>query len=414
MKIRNLRLEKSPSRIKACATFNWEEADRPEFEMFFETDIRFESAFELNPHAFLLAGIYPAMCLGEKRIHIEGAICPDLKEGLNVAAGWISHWYEGHRPEIRIETADSFRTRTYFGPRQRAQMISCGIDSLFTLRKNRQNYPADHPGFIRAGLFIYGFDMGNTEETYGSQGPVYERVRSVLAEITDELNLDIIPVYTNTRHLLVDRWMFKYQGHSAALAAAAHCFSPRFDSVLIPSSGTYFNLQPWGSHPLLDPQYSSADMRIVYDGLQYSRLDKVREIVQWETAMKHLRVCYLNEETSGNCATCPKCVNAMAGLLVAGGLDRAQSFPQKNLPASLMRKIRPGAMMDHDGHFPELIEPLKAMGRHDLARIIRWKLFQYKLIYGQGGNGGFVKQMKHLDRTKLNGILYRLYVKLVS
>lgn len=414
MKIHNLRLEKNTDRIKACATFNWEEADRPEFEMFFETDIRFESAFELNPHAFLLAGIYPAMRLGEKRIRIEGAVCPEIKEGLSVATGWISHWYSRGKRNIQIEAADGFRGRLAEHSRQRASMISCGVDSLFTLWKNRLHYPPDHPGFIRAGLFMYGFDMGSSPEAYESQGTTYERVRSLLAEIADELKIDLIPLYTNTRHLLVDRWMFKYEGHSAALAAASHCLSKRFDSVLIPSSGTYFNLQPWGSHPLLDPQYSSADMRIVYDGLQYSRLDKLREIVQWETAMKHLRVCYLDEESAGNCGTCPKCFNAMAGLLVAGGLDRARTFPRRDLAAGLVRQIRPGALMDHDGHFPELIDPLKKMGRGDLARIIQRKLFLYKLIYGRGENGGFVKQMKHFDRAKLNGLLYKLYVKLFS
>ncbi|MFO7570229.1 MAG: hypothetical protein R6W75_10570 [Smithellaceae bacterium] len=414
MKIGNMRLEKTPARIRACATFTWEETPQDDFDMFFETDARFENAFDLSPEAFLLAGIYPAMRLGEKRIRIEGAICPELKEGLNVATGWMAHWYQGNRPKIQIEAADGFHDRPSFGPRSRAQMMSCGIDSLFTLWQNRCQYPADHRGFIRAGFFMYGFDMGNTPKAYESEAAVYERVRGVLNEIAREMNLDLIPVYTNARHLLVDRRLFKYQGHSASLAAVAHCFKTRFETVLIPSSGTYFNLQPWGSHPLIDPYYSSAEMRVLYDGLPYSRLEKVRQIVEWETALRHLRVCYLDPDSAGNCGTCPKCLQAMAALLVAGKLPDAKSFPRQDLPAALMRRLRPGALQDHDGHFPELIDPLRKAGRGDLARIIQWKLLAYRLLYRRHGAGDFIERLKTFDRAKLNGAIHKVYSKCVS
>ena len=50
-----------------------------------------------NPDAFVVACMAPAMRHGERRIKIDGDVCPYLKSGLETAMSLIHYWYgNGH------------------------------------------------------------------------------------------------------------------------------------------------------------------------------------------------------------------------------------------------------------------------------------------------------------------------------
>src|SRR4030042_4267611 len=100
MRIENLRLEKAGDRSRAVATILWEDCDRPVQEIYFETVEEFASSLSCNPHAFLVACIMPALHFGEKRIFMDAAICPELKNGLMTAIGWMHHWW--HKPDKKL------------------------------------------------------------------------------------------------------------------------------------------------------------------------------------------------------------------------------------------------------------------------------------------------------------------------
>jgi hypothetical protein len=85
MQIRALRKNSAAGRVRISATIIWEDCDRPIEEVYFECPVSFEDDIAPNPNAFLLAGIMPAADRGEKRVQVEGPVCPELRNGLLAA-----------------------------------------------------------------------------------------------------------------------------------------------------------------------------------------------------------------------------------------------------------------------------------------------------------------------------------------
>jgi hypothetical protein len=81
----------------------------------------------------------------------------------------------------------------------------------------------------------------------------------------------------------------QYQG--AALASVGLLFQHLFHKVLIPATFSYSDLPPWGSHPLLDPLWSTEVTDFEHDGAEAMRVDKAAYVSRHETAMTWLRVC---------------------------------------------------------------------------------------------------------------------------
>jgi hypothetical protein len=117
--------------------------------------------------------------------------------------------------------------------------------------------------------------------------------------------------------------------HGAVLASIALLLSPQLKKVYIPASKTYSNLNPWGSHPMLDPLWSTEEVEIVYDGCEADRVRKAALVAQSEIALRNLRVCLFKPEDSLNCEQCEKCLRSMATLRAVGALDRCATFRHK-------------------------------------------------------------------------------------
>jgi hypothetical protein len=111
--------------------------------------------------------------------------------------------------------------------------------------------------------------------------------------------------------------------HGGGLASIALTMGDHLAQVLIPSSFHVGALRPWGSHPLLDPLWSTERTAFVHDGATASRTDKLRYLAGHPVALAKLKVCH-EADTTANCGRCSKCVRTMIGLRVAGvSADRA-------------------------------------------------------------------------------------------
>jgi hypothetical protein len=133
---------------------------------------------------------------------------------------------------------------------------------------------------------------------------------------------------------------------------------------------------PYGTHPLLDPSYSSRDMRIRHENVTMSRLDKTALIAEWDVALQHMRVCnrtYNYRPETFNCGQCEKCVRTMLELVALGKLGETNAFPVHDVSPELVLASA-GA---HDHHlemdYLVLLDPLARIGRHDLVKAIRQK-----------------------------------------
>jgi hypothetical protein len=214
---------------------------------------------------------------------------------------------------------------------------------------------------------------------------IFQDVLAGMRPVEKAAGFTLIPVYTNVYLEFRDEdaasnWRFwKKEFGGAALAAVAHCFSKRVHVVSIAATKQMDNLEPWGSHPLLDMHFSSADMRIVHDIFTLTRQERLKLVVGLDAALQHIRVCNNYRKYTKdmlNCGECEKCIRTMLGLLALGVLHKTDAFPLKDVTADLV--TRKANIETHFAYckpvYEELIPDLLEKNRDDLVKVIRQKI----------------------------------------
>ena len=411
MRIENLRFEKKSDRARVTATVLWEDCGRPKQDIYFETVEEFADSLSCNPHAFLVACIMPALYFGEERVSIEGSVCPELRDGLDIVLNWMRYWwYEPARKIVRIEAKTSsgyIRPQT---PYDRAGFFfSGGVDSLSVLRANRLNYPSDHPGSFKDGLLVSGLEIRDPG--------IFGYVQDSLSVLAKDASITLIPVYTNIRDLgpedNIEFWdeFWKKEFMGATFAAVAHVLAKRLTSLSNSSDHDIPNMHPFSSHPLINPYYSSSYLRIRLEGFTLSRLDKTKLVAGWDSALQHLRVCNKTELYQPgllNCGKCEKCVRTMMSLLVFGVLKKASAFPVHDVSEEMVNVC--GPLASNTFFFSEeLVAPLAKIGRHDLVRAIERKIAEYHHSEkSRTLRKKFIEPILEYDQKHLNGRLRAL------
>jgi hypothetical protein len=394
MRIENLTYGEKSGRVRTSATVTWEDGPRGRRECYFETPSEFSGRGSVNPHSFLVACTIVALRHGERRITIDARVCPELKVGLTTAMRLLRFWADDPRPPVSIEFRDHSKPPpTPSGSRRAAFCFTGGIDSLATLRMNRLNFRPDDPGYIQDGVLIFGLEIERLDS--------FNRVIEVLSRLGREADVRTIPVYTNIHELDKD-WRFWSDAFEAAvLASVGHTLHHRIRALSIGSSFDYRHLHPHGSHPLLDPNYSSSDLQVRHDSVALSRLEKTWLVAEWETALRALHVCNRYELYSDgivNCGSCEKCLRTLTALLVTGQLGRASTFARRDVTPEL---IAVNVRLDETS-FPfwnELLPALEQQGRDALAVAVSDAIRRYR------GEVGWQGALKRLDRVHLHGSL---------
>ncbi len=253
---------------------------------------------------------------------------------------------------------------------------------------------------------VHGFDIGGTARS-GSEEAAFGRALAALEEIAADAGVTLVPVRTNLRLMYddVDFWMHYF--HGAALASVGHSLGKRLSRLYIPSSLLQSPV-PWGSHPTLDPNYSSQVLEIRHEGLHLSRLEKVRRVADWSLALRNLRVCTLNPETSLNCGRCEKCVRTMLELLAVGKLEEATSFSTQQIDLESLEAI--SLHFSYEAVFyRELIGPLNDRGHHEIAEVLEAKLASLEKRLRWEREEDWKGAVKRFDRRWLGSSLIKAY-----
>lgn len=399
MKIEVLGITEEDGLVKASANVVWEDSDRPSMEVFFGVPEENADYLCCNSDAFLVAGLLPAANGGERRISINENVCPKLREDLPTVVNLFGQWYDHGLKMPRIETNGKQKWKPNRKARDAGSFLSGGIDSLALLRQNRLRYPATHSKSIKRCFLVFGFDMGIIPE----HEEALKIALASLSEVSKEAKAQLIPVYTNIKSLKDGLRFWLNQFHGACLAAVGHAVAPKVDSISIAASDCVADLEPRGSHPLIDPNYSSSELQVEHVGLRYARIDKTRLIADWEAGLQNLRVCTqiisaLKSPSDGlNCGKCEKCIRTMTALLAAGVLDKTRVFAENDVSPEMLRSV------PVTSHLPwlqysELIEPLRSKGRTDLARVIRRMLLIYRMK----------DRIKRIDKRLCGGMLLHI------
>ena len=268
-----------------------------------------EGPLATGEETFLLAALVPAMRVGEP-IAIRGPISPRLLHSIPKAQE-IFHTWDHQLKEVPIEVQTTSSAPVTF-PSDVGCFFSGGVDSFYTLLKHRDE--------ITKLIFVYGFDISLENKSLRAT------VSRAIHRVANELQKPLIEVETNLKEFNNNYAEWGPHCHGTALASVALLLSRQFQKVFIASSHSYSDLIPWGSHPIIDPLWSTEHTEIIHDGCEATRVEKVAKIALNDTALKYLRVCNNNRDGAYNCGQCEKCLVTMVNLRVAGALEQCATF----------------------------------------------------------------------------------------
>ncbi len=327
---------------------------------------------------FLAGFLIPCMFVGED-LHIDAPISPRLLQSVQAIQNLIREWYPDFHlisttsaePHERIYTSNYPATGAFF---------SGGVDSVYTLVK--------HQTQISELILVHGF-----ENPVQNEELLEVTLKSGLP-IAQRLNKKLLVIHTNLRDR-ADHWIaslgrrykgsffgFSYQG--SILAAVGLCLQKKFDRIIIPSSYTYDSLVPYGTHPSLDPLWSTENLDFIHDGCESSRLEKIKKIMARASFAAHrLQVCEYNKAGESNCCRCDKCIRTMLAIRLCGDLEQSITF-QHPLDLRVVRQMPNPKRWQND--YLDLLSESQRLGESEIADALKIVLRERLSLYQLWGN----------------------------
>lgn len=283
-------------------------------------------------NGWLLASFLPAMEAGEKELVIEGTICPLLAANAEVAASLMRQWFPDLKPFPKIVA--QFDRKVPSGGT--GVFVSGGLDSMYALHDlSKQSLPG-RPGELRAGLFVnYQVDTLEAAESEARFEEGCRRARFLV----EAKGLEFLSLRTNLRNLRPGGRFWTRRYHGAMLAAVAHFASRRLCDFHIASSVSIGNFEgkassyAWGSHPMIDPLYSSHHMRLHHHGLELPKADKIAALADWPEGLGRMQVCTSKSSGGRNCGRCKKCLKTKMYLIMNGQNKMLELFNYPEISA---------------------------------------------------------------------------------
>ena len=299
---------------------------------------RFPSQFKpkrVSADPFVAGFLIPGMAAGEDLL-IKGPLSSRLFKSLPDIQSKILGWYP-HLIQIDVRCEDVLEGMYKdSGSQLKGIFFSGGADSLYSA--------LTYPHALQWGIFIHGFE--NPVQDMG----LLQTSRLVLNSLSAQLNMKMVEVHTNIRALAdqnISPFKKKYPGNFFAecylgsmLASAGLCLQDHFSSIVIPASLSSEDLKPYGSHPELDPLWSSESLDFIYHGVEATRFEKIRHIAgRSPQLLSRLQACEKNMPGEVNCCKCEKCLRTMMALSICGMLDTSGTFAVPFHPKSMIGKF---------------------------------------------------------------------------
>lgn len=274
---------------------------------------------EIDPTATPFVAI--AAVLGttqEMDVRIEGPVDEAARIGGERAGVVLGGWF-GWRP-ARITAAARAAAAT---PSPSVGLLfSRGLDSMATYVRHRDRIDT-----------LVSLDWH--DPPYATEGTSAIWRGTETAAI--EAGLPLIRVSTNAREFLdpVAAWEI---AHGSVLGALAQLVSPSVGELLKAGSFPPGREAPSGTHPGLDPLWSSSSLRIVYDDGGGGRNEKAALVAGTRFCSRNLKVCF-ERPGDGNCGRCTKCLLTMTNFYIAGRLDAVRDRFDAPLSPQAVREV---------------------------------------------------------------------------
>ena len=265
-----------------------------------------------------------------------------------------------------------------------AAFFSGGLDAVNTL----VNHLEEKPALISIWGSDIRFDNADGWEVVHSGIAEYAEkyslpdvvIHSSFREFDDERSLD-----KKFRQQLKDGWWHGVKHGIGLLGhAAPYAYLHRISTVYIASSNCPADgLVRCSSNPLTDNHVRFANAKVVHDGFEYSRQDKVRNVADYvnRTSDKlSLHVCW-ESQSGSNCCRCEKCYRTMVGLVAEDADPVDYGFADtrmamKNFQKHLVNRHRNDVVLQkHWTHIQKrIIENRRSLKKHPDWKDIKWML----------------------------------------
>jgi hypothetical protein len=305
--------------------------------------------------------LQPAMSMGQP-VRIPEGVSPRLLGGLDLIQAIFRSWNPRLKP---VPVAAEARDPDVPEGSGVACLFSGGVDSFYTALKHRDE--------ITHLVFVHGFDIDLADNR--RRGAAISTVR----EVAERMGKELVEVETNLRSFSDSHadWILYF---GSAMASVALLLQRDFRRVFFAAGFAHSDWAqyppPAGSHPGLDPLWSTEATEIVHADADATRIEKIQYLADQPLAMDHLLVCYQGAGEPYNCGRCGKCLRTMTSLRLAGGLERCRTLPDEvDLEAV-------AAMWDRSGSQPQFIEQNLRLARErdpELARALRSALEGHRL-----------------------------------
>jgi len=316
---------------------------------------------------FALAALFPAMRSFDACV-IHGEVSRSLLANLSELNAIWQVWRPQMYRQVRWE-ADNVPEKSFVSEQRSGHLLafSGGVDSSATLKRHTSESLGWRNLRIAGALIVHGFDIPISER----EG--FRMAHEKAERITSSVGVPLISARTNLRELPHD-WEDAF---ATKLASILHVFNETFEGAVFAADEPYaiyeFANVPWGQNPVSDRWLGTCSFPVLVDGLELSRLEKVRLISEWDAAVNNIRVCWEGDVPGENCGICEKCVRTQLEL-VAVGITPRENFKAHLCPGMVV-KIRPRSEMQLS-YFSEILDysnrnNLSAWWTDELRKVVR-------------------------------------------
>lgn len=264
---------------------------------------------EAMADAVFPAGLLLAMANGQS-LELEAPVSTQLLENSTIVQDVYCSWH----PK-KMKRAQIIATAREHQPRQVEQRtlstFTGGVDSFYTLDK--------HADKISSILFVHGFDVRLKDTELRARMSTHLKAASAAAGKT------LIEGASNIRRFLNPHLVWSKMSHGAAISGFVILLSSHHNRFYFPASYSYADQYPWGSHPLIDPLWSTEYLKVIHDGAEATRVEKTRKISDNPSAQQHLRICF-QKKGDYNCGECSKCIRTKIALELSGVLEKFETL----------------------------------------------------------------------------------------
>lgn len=311
----------------------------------------FSSYLHLDGSAFLALFLLPCMRTGED-LHIDATVSPVLLDSTLQIMDLVMSWNVGFN-RVKITTSSVKRSKTRHG--MPACFFSLGVDSFYTYLKHNKGKDR-----IQNLIFVHGFDIDLTAKD------LYHTALRRMQHIAKQEKLTVISVATNLKNITEDYLEWDWE-HGGAMASIAILLGQQISTTYFAGSDSWIQRQkimPYGTHPMLDGLWSTEFTKIVHDGNEATRIQKIVKVVSRSPlALSHLRVCNQNLLGVYNCSNCEKCLRTMIDLQIADALPRSLTFAH-TIPLAKLAKIH-NSDFETYYYFEDSLHELERQNRYE-------------------------------------------------